>query len=129
MPDTHRASRRVLVVDDNRDAAETLALLLRQRGHEVKLARDGEEAQVTASSFQPEAVILDIGLPGMDGFEVARRLRTDRAEDHFLLIAISGYGQDDDRRRAREVGFDHYFTKPVSFEALRDLLSGLSRGD
>src|ERR1041385_699294 len=112
------APRRILVVDDNPDASETLALLLRQTGHDVRTAKDGTDAQREATDFKPDVVLLDIGLPGMDGFEVARRLRAIEAMDGMLLIAISGYGLDEDRRRAREAGFDHYFTKPVSFATI-----------
>ena len=117
--------RRILVVDDNEDASETLALLLRQTGHDVRVAPDGATAQVAAAEFKPNVVLLDIGLPGMDGFEVARRLRALGSERSMLLVAISGYGLDEDRRRAREAGFDHYFTKPVSFATLREFLSKL----
>jgi DNA-binding response OmpR family regulator len=117
---------RILVVDDNEDASETLALLLRQTGHEVRVAADGASAQTAAEEFRPEVVLLDIGLPGMDGWEVARRLRTLDLQG-VRLVAISGYGLDEDRRRAREVGFDQYFTKPVSFATLREYLGQLPR--
>src|SRR6185503_16114768 len=92
--------RRILVVDDNRDASDTLAMLLRAMNHDVRVAHDGPSAIENASDFQPQVVLLDIGLPGMDGFEVARRLRGEFQPDAGL-VAISGYGQDEDRRRAR----------------------------
>jgi PAS domain S-box-containing protein len=117
-------SRRILVVDDNRDASDTLAMLLRAMNHDVRVAHDGPSAIQDAGAFKPEIVLLDIGLPGMDGFEVARRLR-EGFQPETVLVAISGYGQDEDRRRARESGFDHYFTKPVGLDVLRGFLSGL----
>ena len=118
-------ARRILVVDDNPDASETLALLLRQTGHDVRTAKDGADAQREAKDFKPEVVLLDIGLPDVDGFEVARRLRAIESMNRMQLVAISGYGLDEDRRRAKEAGFDHYFTKPVSFATIRDFLGQL----
>ncbi len=117
-------TRRILVVDDNRDASDTLAMLLRAMNHDVRVAHDGPSAIENAGDFQPQVVLLDIGLPGMDGFEVARRLREEFQPD-AVLVAISGYGQDEDRRRARESGFDHYFTKPVGLDVLRGFLSDI----
>jgi PAS domain S-box-containing protein len=118
------ATRRVLVVDDNADAVASLALLLRLAGHEVRTAGDGPAALELAPRFRPEAVLLDIGLPGMDGYEVARRLRALPELKDVLLMALTGYGQEEDRRRAREAGFDHYLTKPVEPAALQRLLGG-----
>ena len=115
--------RRVLVVDDNRDSAETMAVLLRLWGHEARSAEHGAAALEVAQEFRPEAVLLDIGLPQMDGYEVARRLRALPGLDGVLLIAMTGYGQDQDRRRARRAGFDHHLVKPVDPEALRRLLA------
>jgi two-component system CheB/CheR fusion protein len=114
---------RVLVVDDNRDAGEMLAELLGLWGHEVLLARDGEEALATAGVTPLDVVLLDIGLPGLDGFEVARRLRQLPAVRPSLkVVALSGYGADTHRARAREAGFDDYLTKPAEPDALRLLL-------
>jgi two-component system CheB/CheR fusion protein len=104
--------RRVLVVDDNVDAAETLAMLARLYGHEVRTVHDGASALDAAIAFQPEIVLLDIGLPGLDGYEVARRLRLQPGGDQILLAAVTGYGREEDRARAREAGFDHHLTKP-----------------
>jgi two-component system CheB/CheR fusion protein len=104
---------RLLVVDDNRDAADSLALLLRLGGHTVQVAYDGCTALQAAKGAPPEVVLLDIGLPGMDGYEVARRLRAQEATRGVVLIAISGYGQEDDRSRSRAAGFDHHLVKPV----------------
>ncbi|MGA7540391.1 MAG: response regulator [Steroidobacteraceae bacterium] len=118
-------SRRLLVVDDNKDAAESMSMLLEMWGHEVAYAYDGPSALETARQWQPEAVILDIGLPGMDGYEVAERLRTLPQGKDAVLIAITGYGQDDDRRRSRRAGIDHHLVKPVSPDTLRTLIDSL----
>jgi CheY-like chemotaxis protein len=115
--------RRVLVVDDNRDAAESLALLLEVAGHQVRACHDGPAALERVEEFQPDVVLLDIGLPGMDGYEVARRLRALPGGRGVLLVALTGYGQDDDQRRAREAGFDHHLIKPADLEALAGLLA------
>jgi DNA-binding response OmpR family regulator len=115
------AVRRVLVVDDNEDAADSLAMLLTVRGDDVRIAYDGAEAVAAEHDFNPEVVLLDIGLPKLSGYDVAKRIRSVRG-DAVLIIAITGWGQEDDRRRAREAGFDHHFTKPVDFEMLLDLI-------
>jgi len=113
--------RRVLVVDDNEDAADSLAMLLTVRGDEVRIAYDGAQAVEAEHDFNPEVVLLDIGLPKLSGYDVARTIRSARGHG-VLIIAITGWGQEDDRRRAREAGFDHHFTKPVDFEMLLDLI-------
>jgi PAS domain S-box-containing protein len=115
-------SRRVLIIDDNRDSTETLAMLMRIWHHEVQTAHDGPSALAAAQGFRPDVVFLDIGLPGMNGFELARRLRRLPDLPHMLLIALSGYSQDGDRLQAREAGIDHYLVKPVVSEILRDFL-------
>lgn len=117
--------RRLLVVDDNRDAAESMSMLLEIWGHEVAFAYDGPSALKTAEQWQPEAVFLDIGLPGMDGYEVAERLRELPQAKTAVLIAITGYGQEDDRVRSRRAGIDHHLVKPVAPEALRGLIDSL----
>jgi CheY-like chemotaxis protein len=104
---------RILVVDDNRDATESLALLLQLEGHATRAAYDGLEALEVARSFDPEIVLLDIGLPGLNGYEVARRLRQQPGGDRLLLVALTGWGQDDDRARTRAAGFDEHLVKPV----------------
>jgi CheY-like chemotaxis protein len=109
-------------VDDNDDSARGLARLLRLLGHEVWTAHDGPEALVVARAYRPDAVLLDIGLPGMDGYEVVRRLREDEACRGSLIVAVSGYGQEDDRRRGREAGFDHHLVKPIDPDALLTLI-------
>jgi CheY-like chemotaxis protein len=117
--------RRLLVVDDNRDAAESMSMLLQMWGHDVVFAYDGPTALQTAEQWQPEAVFLDIGLPGMDGYEVAARLRELPHAKGAVLIAITGYGQDDDRLRSRRAGIDHHLVKPVAPDALRSLIDSL----
>ena len=118
--------RRVLVVDDNRDAAEMLGEALRHEGHEVREAYDGLTALVAAAQFQPQLVLLDLGLPGMDGFEIARRLRADPQFGEVLkIVALTGYGQEQDRRRTAEVGIDRHLVKPVSLDAILEVLNGL----
>ncbi len=115
--------RRILIVDDNTDAARSLASLHRRRGHETRTAFTGPDAVAVAAEFLPEVVLLDIGLPGMDGFEVARRIRAMPALADALLIAMSGYGREEDRTEARLAGFDEYMVKPVDLDALRERLS------
>jgi CheY-like chemotaxis protein len=111
---------RVLVVDDNVDSAETMAVMLRMWGHDVRMAHDGPGALEAARTHQPDAVLLDLGLPVMDGFETARRLRQEGLAG--LLVAVTGFGGVEDRRRATEAGFDTHLIKPVSPEALREVL-------
>ncbi|RPI59484.1 MAG: response regulator, partial [Lysobacterales bacterium] len=115
--------RKILVADDNQDAANTLALLLRLAGHDVRTAHGGQAALTLADEFEPEFALLDIGMPDLDGYEVARRLRlTDRGKD-LRLVALTGWGQDEDKRRARDAGFDHHLTKPVDPHRLDALLT------
>jgi CheY-like chemotaxis protein len=114
--------RRVLIIDDNRDSTETLAMLMRIWHHEVQTAHDGPSALAAAQAFRPDVVFLDIGLPGMNGFELAKRLRRLADLPPMLLIALSGYSQDGDRLQAREAGIDHYLVKPVVSEILKDFL-------
>jgi CheY-like chemotaxis protein len=122
------AARRILVVDDNRDAADSLGLLLRLMGNEVRTAHDGLEAVGAAAAFRPDVVLLDIGLPKLSGYEVARRIREQEGGKDKLLVALTGWGQDEDRRRSREAGFDHHMTKPVEFDALQKLLGETKMG-
>jgi PAS domain S-box-containing protein len=119
----HDRRRRVLVVDDSTDSAESLARLLRRWGHEVHLAHDGPSALAAARSTAPEIVLLDIGLPGMDGYEVARQLRQDPERNGSVLVAVTGYGQAADRQQTRNAGFDQHLTKPVDPTLLRTLLA------
>jgi CheY-like chemotaxis protein len=118
--------KRVLVVEDSVDSAETLGELITRWGHVVKLAHDGAEALRLAREFRPQVILLDIGLPDMDGYTVAHRLR---AEDlgGEMLVALTGYGEAQDRVRAQQAGFDRHLTKPVDPKALQDLLSKVPR--
>jgi CheY-like chemotaxis protein/anti-sigma regulatory factor (Ser/Thr protein kinase) len=121
-PGISPVSRRILVVDDNRDAAEALSELLQIRGHETRTAFDGLEALQIAEAFRPEVVLLDIGLPKLNGYEVAQQLRREPWARSITLIALTGWGQDDDRRRTREAGFDAHLVKPVDHALLAKLL-------
>jgi CheY-like chemotaxis protein/C4-dicarboxylate-specific signal transduction histidine kinase len=116
------ARRRILVVDDNRDAAQALRLLLEADGHEVRMAGDGASGLAAAREYRPDVALLDIGLPKMNGFELAQRIREDPSLEGTLLVAVTGYGQMHDRARASASGFQHHLVKPVEFGALRQLL-------
>ncbi len=116
-------ARRVLVVDDNRDAADSLALLLRTYGHDVTVAYDGLEGVAAALEFRPDVALLDLGLPGLSGYEVAQRLRREPELGKMLLAAVTGYGQDEDRRRTREAGFDIHLVKPADLDVIQALLA------
>jgi PAS domain S-box-containing protein len=123
-PEVFSRGLRVLVVEDNIDAAESLATLLRLWNHDVNVVHDGRMALEAAREQQPEVVLLDIGLPGLDGYQVARRLRDEIGLDHALLVAMTGYGQPEDRRRSQEAGIQYHFVKPVEPLVLRNLLAG-----
>jgi CheY-like chemotaxis protein len=116
---------RVLVADDNRDAADSLQRILALFGHEVRVAYDGAAAVKLGEEFRPRVAILDIGMPGTNGYDVARALRS-RQGERVLLVALTGWGQESDRRRATEAGFDHHLTKPVDPNALNSLLARLA---
>ncbi len=118
-----QSARRVLVVDDSLDSARSLAKLLSRWGHTVRVAHDGLEALDAAREFQPDLVFLDIGLPGMDGYEVASRLRREIDRTVLHLVGLSGYGQESDRQRAHRAGFDRYFVKPADLDQLREVLN------
>jgi PAS domain S-box-containing protein len=119
-------ARRVLVVDDNVDAAATLDLLLRSLGHETRVAHDGAAALEIAVQFRPEVVLLDIGMPGLDGYEVARRLRAMNHGMTFRIVAVTGWGQDTDRTKSKEAGFDVHLVKPVDLGVLSKVLEDRS---
>jgi PAS domain S-box-containing protein len=121
------AARRILVVDDNADAADTLAALLAVDGHDVRTASSGAAALALAPMFLPHVAFLDIGMPGMNGYELARRLRADPAAGGLLLVAVTGWGQAEDRRRAIEAGFDHHLTKPVDPKDVATLVARTAR--
>ncbi len=115
-------SLRILVVDDNVDAADSIAMLLNMEGHETRSVNTARAALLAVPEFQPEVVLLDIGLPEMDGYEVARRLRANNGTHHMRLVAVTGYGQPADRKRAQAAGFDEHMVKPVEPAALQDFL-------
>jgi signal transduction histidine kinase len=115
--------RRVLVIDDNIDAAESIAVYLRLEGHEVRTVSDGAQAVAIAQVFAPQIAVVDIGLPGMNGYEVARRLRLKGKEGPALLIALTGYGQKEDRARSDEAGFDHHFVKPADPRVIQEAIA------
>lgn len=119
------AKLRILVVDDNTDSAESLTMLLSLQGHDVRTANDGPEALDATADFRPDVVLLDIGLPGMNGYEVAQRIRKDLSVDKVRLVAVTGWGQEEDRRRSKEAGFDHHLVKPAASEALQKILSSV----
>jgi PAS domain S-box-containing protein len=122
---THRGPLRVLVVEDNADSAEMLSVMLELHGYETAIASDGLAALEEAQRFQPNAILCDIGLPGMTGYEVAQRVRALPVKVQPRMVALTGYGQDDDRRRAADAGFDHHLVKPVEPQALFALLDSL----
>ena len=112
---------KILVVDDNRDAAESLSMLLELKGHEVRRAYDGENALQLAEDFRPEMVLLDLGMPKMNGYEACRRIRDHAWGAQMTLIAVTGWGQEDDRRKSTAAGFDGHLVKPVDPETLEEL--------
>ncbi|HEU5284853.1 MAG TPA: PAS domain-containing protein, partial [Burkholderiales bacterium] len=123
-----RDARKILVVDDNRDSADSTAVLLGLQGHDVRRAYDGETALEEAQAFHPHLVLLDIGLPRLDGYEVGRRLRQEPWGKACMLVAMTGWGQDEDKLRALQSGFDRHMTKPVDIVQLSEVLAELGRG-
>jgi CheY-like chemotaxis protein len=119
------SGKRLLVVDDNQDAADSLAMLLRLQGHEVRVAYSGMAALEMTKTYSPDVVFLDIGMPGMDGYEVARRLRQTPGLGNVMLAALTGWGQQEDRRRTGEAGFDHHLVKPPEPAAVEGILAGV----
>jgi CheY-like chemotaxis protein len=114
---------RVLVVDDNRDAADSLGVLLGFLGYVVEVAHDGETALRSVERFEPALVLLDLGMPDMDGYEVARRLRARPDGQALVIVALTGWGQEEDRLRSRQAGFDHHLVKPTDIDALQWLFA------
>ncbi len=114
------------MADDLRDSADSLALMLRLAGHEVWTAHDGLEAVQAAAAFRPDVALLDIGMPKMNGYEAARYIRQQPWGKRLVLIALTGWGQPEDRRRTAEAGFDHHLVKPIEPKALEELLADLS---
>jgi CheY-like chemotaxis protein len=131
LPPTEKAeptkpSVRVLVVDDNVDTVTTLALLVQESGHDVRTAYDGSAVLEAALDYRPSVVLLDIGLPGLNGFEVAKRLRQQPALQNAVLVAMTGYGRESDRQRSQEAGFDHHLVKPGDFGKVLEILATVS---
>ncbi len=120
---------RVLVVDDNEDLARALARLLELSGHQVRVAYDGPSGFDQAREWLPDFILLDVGLPGMDGFQVASLLRQNEDTRHAVIIAISGYGLEEDRLGSQQAGFDHYLIKPIDTDELAKILRGNDRPD
>ena len=114
--------RRLLIVEDHPDVAESLALILRCDDHEVRIAHDGPAALQALSKFKPDVVLLDVGLPGMDGYQVARRMREEALESKLTIIALSGYGQTEDHSQSMQAGCDAHLVKPVHPNVLRSML-------
>jgi CheY-like chemotaxis protein len=122
----HRRQTRVLVVDDNEDAAESLSALLRMMGADVRVALSGRDALDIFDSFRPAAVFLDLGMPDMDGYEVAHQIRSRAYSRDTVLIALTGWSQERDRRRTAESGFDQHLAKPADLETLQAVLTSLA---
>jgi CheY-like chemotaxis protein len=118
-----RASRRVLVVDDNHEVADGLALLISALGHEVRTVYRGQDAFVDARDFQPDVVFLDLGMPDMDGFEVARALQTLPGRTRMTVVAITGYGDEDTISKSRSAGFDRHLLKPARLQSLQEIFA------
>lgn len=114
--------RRILVVDDNRDAADSLAMILRYAGADVRVVYDGFDALDAMPGCSPDIVLLDIGMPGLNGCDLARTIRSNPVHRNVLLVALTGWGQAADRLRSHEAGIDHHLVKPVDFEVLQELL-------
>src|SRR4030095_12348204 len=118
-------TRRVLVVDDNPDAVETLSILLQLRHNDVLTAVDGLGAVEAAAAFQPDLILLDIGLPKLNGYDAARRIREQRQDNRVVIVAMTGWGQEEDKRKSKEAGFDQHLVKPVQANMLAELLANL----
>jgi CheY-like chemotaxis protein len=116
----------VLVVDDNLDAANVLKMLVEEVGHLVRMAHTGPTALAAALDFRPDVMLLDIGLPELDGFEVAKRIRQEPLLHDTVLVAVTGYRPAEDRQRMQKVGFDHYLVKPADFEKVRQILAAVT---
>jgi CheY-like chemotaxis protein len=118
---------KVLVADDNADAAHTLALILKMSGYDVQLAISGTEALAVARREQPDAMFLDIGMPDMSGYEVAASVRREPWGEHVLLVAVTGWGQPNDKEKSKAAGFNHHLTKPVDLDHVEQLLAAFSK--
>ena len=126
MSNADTAGRKILVADDDQDSAESLAMLLQMMGHEVRSALNGLEALAVAAAFEPDLIVLDIGMPGLDGYEVCRRIRQQPWAHTVVIAALTGWTRDEDRDRSQEAGFNHYLVKPVDPKALADLVGRIT---
>ncbi|HEV7283098.1 MAG TPA: ATP-binding protein [Pirellulaceae bacterium] len=126
---TPASGRKILIVDDNRDSANTLALLLKRTGDQTRTAYDGEEAVEIAAEYQPEVILLDIGLPKMNGYEACRAIRESQGGDGIVIVALTGWGQEEDRRKSNEAGFDGHLVKPVALADLMKLLTEFANAE
>ena len=116
---------RIVIADDNRDAAESLAMLLQMDGHHVSVAHDGADALRIVDAVHPQVAVLDIGMPGLTGYQVAQRIRSSLQSPPIILVALTGWGQSQDLERAKAAGFDHHLVKPADPEELRSLLESI----
>jgi CheY-like chemotaxis protein len=123
----NRTGRKILVADDDQDSAESLALLFQLMGHDVRAAQSGLAAIDVAAEFRPDLIVLDIGMPGLDGYEVCRRIRQHDWAQTIVIAALTGWSRDEDRDRSEQAGFNHFLVKPVDPKALEDLIAGLMR--
>jgi CheY-like chemotaxis protein len=121
------ASLKIVLAEDNADLSESMSLLLRMRGYEVEVAYDGIGAVELATDFLPDVALLDIGMPGLNGYEAAREIRRQMGK-RVVLVALTAWGRDSDKRAAAEAGFDHHFVKPVDLQAIEKLLSEVAAG-
>jgi CheY-like chemotaxis protein len=126
VPAAPMSALRILVADDNQDAGDTLEMLLTHLGAQVRVVRSGADALASFQGFDPDVVLLDIGMPGMDGYETARAIRASHAGHRAALVALTGWGQEQDRLRSRDAGFDHHLVKPADIVALQALLAQLA---
>jgi CheY-like chemotaxis protein len=123
----NRTGRKILVADDDQDSAESLALLFQLMGHDVRAAQSGLAAIDVAAEFRPDLIVLDIGMPGLDGYEVCRRIRQHEWAQTIVIAALTGWSRDEDRDRSEQAGFNHFLVKPVDPKALEELIAGLMR--
>jgi CheY-like chemotaxis protein len=121
---TPRVRSRAVIIDDNRDAATTMSMFVEELGGSAVTAHDGASGLAAIETFHPDIVFMDIGMPGLDGYEVCRRIRQMPSQQHVVLVAVTGWGQAQDKRRALDVGFDAHLTKPVDPDAVAQLLAG-----
>ena len=122
-----RTGWKILVADDDQDSAESLAMLIQLMGHDVRAAQSGLAAIDVAEAFRPDLIVLDIGMPGLDGYEVCRRIRQHEWGRAIVIAALTGWSRDEDRDRSEQAGFNHYLIKPVDPKALEELIAGVGR--